>query len=666
MELVYLWVEDYKNIKKQGFNFSSKFICNYNEDNNKLTIDDNPNHIENFFGDNINVTAIVGKNGSGKSTLLEIISLYKFELKNLFLKNSNLILIYEENNILYPMIDYGIMHDFIFLNKQNIINNTKLNIQTDTTTKDLFILSMFSSGLADFSDQNHDYNSLKSAKYDQFYNGFYISYQNPDESIKSIEQYKKYTDCLLRDSQLFNFINEKFIFDSFNVKVDFSYDFKFNVFFEDLQADFDDLYLKDSTFEQKTLADILENQDNDGNYKKSYVIKTKKLNFFKYISYYFLDELLRIFTHYFSDIKQESRKGILRNFIYKIKTNINNNSKKMSLENYIELIDICIVELEEVKIFVSSDEILKYFPYMKNEFFEYYYNKLKILKHYKLLYKIYDKLISINQPTELSFTSSTYLINKDSINIFSKKMKKNLFIQELYRSNIFKLNYINTESNLTYNFLSTGEKQFFNFIVNFSYTMLYSPKEDLKHIVVFLDEVDLSLHPKWQKKFFNILITLLDKIRKIKPMLKIHLIFTTHSPFLLSDIPKENIIFLNDKPFIKQTFGANIHTLLSDSFFMEDGLMGEFAKGKINEIIEFHKEVEEENKKAKSNFDRLKAEYEKVKIKFWDIQSIIGEEYLKQVIKNHLRDIESLLGYKKAREEEIKRLRAEADRLEKM
>jgi len=666
LELVYLWVEDYKNIKKQGFNFSSKFICNYNEDNNKLTIDDNPNHIENFFGDNINVTAIVGKNGSGKSTLLEIISLYKFELKNLFLKNSNLILIYEENNILYPMIDYGIMHDFIFLNKQNIINNTKLNIQTDTTTKDLFILSMFSSGLADFSDQNHDYNSLKSAKYDQFYNGFYISYQNPDESIKSIEQYKKYTDCLLRDSQLFNFINEKFIFDSFNVKVDFSYDFKFNVFFEDLQADFDDLYLKDSTFEQKTLADILENQDNDGNYKKSYVIKTKKLNFFKYISYYFLDELLRIFTHYFSDIKQESRKGILRNFIYKIKTNINNNSKKMSLENYIELIDICIVELEEVKIFVSSDEILKYFPYMKNEFFEYYYNKLKILKHYKLLYKIYDKLISINQPTELSFTSSTYLINKDSINIFSKKMKKNLFIQELYRSNIFKLNYINTESNLTYNFLSTGEKQFFNFIVNFSYTMLYSPKEDLKHIVVFLDEVDLSLHPKWQKKFFNILITLLDKIRKIKPMLKIHLIFTTHSPFLLSDIPKENIIFLNDKPFIKQTFGANIHTLLSDSFFMEDGLMGEFAKGKINEIIEFHKEVEEENKKAKSNFDRLKAEYEKVKIKFWDIQSIIGEEYLKQVIKNHLRDIESLLGYKKAREEEIKRLRAEADRLEKM
>ncbi len=29
MELVYLWVEDYKNIKKQGFNFSPRFECTY-------------------------------------------------------------------------------------------------------------------------------------------------------------------------------------------------------------------------------------------------------------------------------------------------------------------------------------------------------------------------------------------------------------------------------------------------------------------------------------------------------------------------------------------------------------------------------------------------------------------------------------------------------------
>ena len=87
MELVYLWVEDYKNIKKQGFNFSPQFECEfhdkYKEDGtlkDDCQLDIKPKeHIENFFGENINVTAIVGKNGSGKSTILEVISLIRFK-----------------------------------------------------------------------------------------------------------------------------------------------------------------------------------------------------------------------------------------------------------------------------------------------------------------------------------------------------------------------------------------------------------------------------------------------------------------------------------------------------------------------------------------------------------------------------------------------------------
>jgi len=31
MELVYLWVEEYKNIHRQGFNFSPKFNYHYDE-----------------------------------------------------------------------------------------------------------------------------------------------------------------------------------------------------------------------------------------------------------------------------------------------------------------------------------------------------------------------------------------------------------------------------------------------------------------------------------------------------------------------------------------------------------------------------------------------------------------------------------------------------------
>ena len=67
----------------------------------------------------------------------------------------------------------------------------------------------------------------------------------------------------------------------------------------------------------------------------------------------------------------------------------------------------------------------------------------------------------------------------------------------------------------------------------------------------------------------------------------------------------------------------------------------------------------EENKKDKSNLEPLKTRYESDKKRFWQTQSIIGEDYLKQVIKNHLVEIESvLLGKRKANDEEIKRVEA--------
>ncbi len=37
MELVYLWVEDYKNIKNQEFNFSPRLDCNYDGENLTIT-----------------------------------------------------------------------------------------------------------------------------------------------------------------------------------------------------------------------------------------------------------------------------------------------------------------------------------------------------------------------------------------------------------------------------------------------------------------------------------------------------------------------------------------------------------------------------------------------------------------------------------------------------
>lgn len=179
------------------------------------------------------------------------------------------------------------------------------------------------------------------------------------------------------------------------------------------------------------------------------------------------------------------------------------------------------------------------------------------------------------------------------------------------------------------------------------------------NIIIFLDEPMNYLHPKWQK---NLIRNLINFLRANFQNINFHLILTTHSPFILSDIPKENVIFLekyneedeevknenqkegNCKNVTKdiniETFGANIHTLLSHGFFMENGLMGEFAKGKIEAIKEFYemvKYLEPKNPKYKRI---LKVLYlYKIK-KFKHIQSIIGEPFLKTIMKNYLDELE--------------------------
>ena len=61
---------------------------------------------------------------------------------------------------------------------------------------------------------------------------------------------------------------------------------------------------------------------------------------------------------------------------------------------------------------------------------------------------------------------------------------------------------------------------------------------------------------------------------------------------MLSDMRKSNIIYLEDgykkgKENLMNPFGANINDILAQSFFLDDGFMGDFAKNKITSLLKW-------------------------------------------------------------------------------
>lgn len=147
--------------------------------------------------------------------------------------------------------------------------------------------------------------------------------------------------------------------------------------------------------------------------------------------------------------------------------------------------------------------------------------------------------------------------------------------------------------NVNLNDLSSGEKQRIYSVSSVVYHLVNidsnADQDDLVRypcVNVVFEEVELYFHPEMQRNFISYFLNYVNRI-EYDIISSINVIFVTHSPFILSDIPADNIIFLGDtEPGIK-TFASNIHTMLAESFFLKDGFMGEYAKDKVNDLINY-------------------------------------------------------------------------------
>ncbi|QIR75117.1 AAA family ATPase [Sulfurospirillum diekertiae] len=64
-------------------------------------------------------------------------------------------------------------------------------------------------------------------------------------------------------------------------------------------------------------------------------------------------------------------------------------------------------------------------------------------------------------------------------------------------------------------------------------------RANTRDVVFLLDEIETSLHPNWQRNIVTMFVEIFKNYQR-----KIHFIFASHSPFLLSDLQNENCIFL--------------------------------------------------------------------------------------------------------------------------
>lgn len=184
--------------------------------------------------------------------------------------------------------------------------------------------------------------------------------------------------------------------------------------------------------------------------------------------------------------------------------------------------------------------------------------------------------------------------------------------------------------------MSAGERQLYYIISTLVYHILNiksvtNNRINYRNLAIVLDEVELGFHPEFQVKFIHFIIDMFKRLG-LSRYLNFHFLITTHSPFLLSDFRKNNILYLEEGKIVNKDsflnpFCANINDILSQSFFLRDGFIGYFARKKVMELLNWLSKCTKENKVWT---------VDKAKVVADSIGEPIVKEHLKNMINNKI------------------------------
>ena len=136
--------------------------------------------------------------------------------------------------------------------------------------------------------------------------------------------------------------------------------------------------------------------------------------------------------------------------------------------------------------------------------------------------------------------------------------------------------------------MSTGEVNILKVMSYVKWLQLNSSQGTCQLVV---DELESGMHLEWSRSLINFLVNYINEIDKMGGM-KFQLIFTTHSPYMLSDIKPGNVIMLeknqemgySEGKVLQNTFAKNIQEIMKENLI--DNIYGDFALAKINSMIE--------------------------------------------------------------------------------
>jgi predicted ATPase len=565
-------------------------------------------------GLNISISAIVGKNGSGKSTLFELIFrvIYNISFKLKFiqtplhidnkeikldiLKDINVELYIKSNGIYKIQVNRGDIKLFRFKEDKGsyyLINHYSQEINLEFLREFCYSIAINYSAYSLNSKQIGDWISALFHKND--------SYQTPIV----IEPYRKFGNIdintqngLVKARMLSNIVEKEFLTE------DRSINNSFRRITEESQ--------------EKKFSEV------------HYIELSKRDRKFK--TFPNTDTLV------FKCIVEELNSKLEKDFF-----NIENLIKDESIKLYILHKLLTISErYPNYSVFDlrNSDDIQ---PYVRVV--------LEDRSHvtYKVRQAIFYSLLDLGKIYKTSEKIDINQIADEIEDIKEKYLALKIATIDLLPPPIFKVEIIlENEKNEEYSIekLSSGEKQLMYSINSILYhlknleSVFLSNSKLVKYskVNILLDEVELYFHPEMQRQYLSYLLAGLNRL-KLNHILAINICIITHSPYLLSDIPETNILFLDNNGEINKnkpkTFGANIHDLLINGFFMNNS-KGSLVLDKIKKIILFHEKISNEG------IDKYHEEYRDKRQEFFFIKNAIGEGYVKGVINNHLMEIERL------------------------